>query len=54
MEKVSYHNIIAVATGLSILFGGCLMAYLFQKNLFSRYKGKVSNTVEKKTSNLPD
>lgn len=46
MEKTSYHNLLAVAIGLLIILSGCLVAYYFQKNLFSKLRGKVPNTME--------
>lgn len=48
MEKVSYHNVLAVATGVSIIVLCCSISYFFQKHVFSKYREKVANTAGKK------
>jgi len=47
MEKISYHNLFAIITGLFMLIIGCLIAYLSQKYLFSKYRGKAKNIKDK-------
>lgn len=47
MEKISYHNVFAVVTGVSMIITCCLTAYLFQKKLFRKYRRKVANIAEK-------
>ena len=47
MEKISYHNLFAIITGLFMLIIGCLIAYLSQKYLFSKYRGKAKNAMDK-------
>lgn len=51
MEKISYHNLLAVVTGAAMILSGCLVAYFFQKNLFGKCRGKVPNIMGRK---LPD
>lgn len=47
MENISYHNLLGFVTGVSIILTGCLIAYSFQKNLFSKYRNKVKNAIDK-------
>lgn len=41
------YNLLSVLTGLSIISSGCLIAFYFQKNLFSKYRNKVRNVMDK-------
>lgn len=47
MESKSYVNLISVITGVSMILTCSLIAYLFQKNLFGKYRNKVANTMNK-------
>lgn len=53
MEVRSLNNILSVVTGISIVTTGCLISFLFQKKLFSKYRDKVRNEVDKARSEPP-
>jgi|GEM_PF-1586534 hypothetical protein len=53
VEIYGVSNILAVLTGISIVTIGCLISYLFQKNLFNKYRDKVRNEVDKARSEPP-
>lgn len=53
VEVYNLNNILAVATGISIVAAGCLIAYLFQKKLFNKYRDKVRNEIDKARSEPP-
>jgi len=53
VEIYGVSNILAVLTGISIVTIGCLISYLFQKNLFNKYRDKVRNELDKARSEPP-
>lgn len=52
MEYREYNNIFALITGISMVLGCCLVSYLFQRYLFSKYKNKAKNTMNKDGSKI--
>ena len=53
MEVYGLTNILAVVTGISIVTTCSLIAYLFQKKLFNKYRDKVRNELDKARSEPP-
>ncbi len=53
MEIYNLNNILAVATGLSIVTTGSLISFLFQTKLFNKYRDKVRNEMDKARSEPP-
>lgn len=53
METYSLNNILALITGLSIITICLLVSYLFQRNLFNKYRDKVRNEMDKARSEPP-
>ncbi|GFZ29844.1 hypothetical protein CSC2_03700 [Clostridium zeae] len=47
MHKIGILNLISRIISVTIIILGCTTAYLFQKHLFSKYKNKVRNTINK-------
>ncbi len=52
MEYHEYNNISALITGISMVFVCCLVSYLFQRYLFSKYKNRAKNTMKKDGSQI--
>jgi hypothetical protein len=49
------NNVLAVIFALGVIAFCLTIAYLFQRNLFGKYRGKVKNAVNKNNSlNTPD
>lgn len=51
MENINIQNLLSIVTGVAIIITGCLIAYLFQRNLFGKYRNKVRNAMEKENPN---
>lgn len=47
------NNILAVATGISMITACALVSYIFQKKLFLKYRNKVRNAMDKARSEPP-
>ena len=54
MEVSGLNNILAVVTGISIITTGCVISFLFQKNLFNKYHDQVRNELDKARSEPPE
>jgi hypothetical protein len=44
------NNVLAIILGLGVIFLCLTISYVFQKNLFGKYRRKVSNVVNKNGS----
>lgn len=40
------YNLLSVALGVSMILACSLIAFMFQKNLFGKYRNKVKNTAD--------
>lgn len=47
MQNINY-NLISVALGISIILTSCIIAFIFQKYFFGKYRNKVGNVVDSK------
>ncbi|WP_368489369.1 hypothetical protein [Clostridium sp. BJN0013] len=47
MENIGINNFISIVIGIFLVLLCCIISYLFQKHLFSKYKNKVKNIVDK-------
>lgn len=47
MDRIGINNLISIIIGISLVLTCLLIFYFFQKYLFSKYKNKVKNIVDK-------